>query len=85
MASLIAMTMTHAQAAEHLRDEVVDTCRFETGRLVTAKDPALFGAVRAVMSDLDYVAALYHGWNGKRRDKIRHARQDGQVRSRLHE
>jgi hypothetical protein len=70
MSALIAMNMTHEQAAAHLRHEVMDTARFETGRLVSPQEPALFGAVRAVMSDLEYVAALYYGWNGKRRDKI---------------
>lgn len=62
--------MTHREIATHLREEVCNTARKETGRLVTEDDPALFGAVRGVMCDLDYVAALYYGWSGKRRDHI---------------
>lgn len=62
--------MSHDEIAAHLRDEVCGTARRETGRLVTGRDPALFGAVRGVMCDLDYVAALYYGWNRKRRDKV---------------
>ncbi|MTD43800.1 hypothetical protein GKE82_05630 [Conexibacter sp. W3-3-2] len=62
--------MDHAAAVAHLRKEVANTARAETGRLVTTGEPAFFGAVRAVMSDLDYVAALYYGWNGARRDQL---------------
>jgi hypothetical protein len=57
-------------AARHLREVVVETARFETGRLVTPEDTAFFGAVRAVMSDMEYVAALYSGWDGKNRRRI---------------
>lgn len=47
----------------------MNTARFETGRLVTSNPsapvqrglPAFFGATRAVLTDLDYVAALWHG------------------------
>ena len=69
MAELIK-DMSQDDIAAHLRDEVCRTARKETGRLVTPQDPALFGAVRGVMCDLDYVAALYFGWTGKRRDQI---------------
>jgi hypothetical protein len=57
-------------AAKHLRDVVAETARFETGRLVTPQDTAFFGAVRAVMSDLEYVASLYCGWDGTNRRRI---------------
>lgn len=60
-------------AAKHLRDVVAQTARFETGRLVTSQDTAFFGAVRAVMSDLEYVASLYCGWDGKNRRRIQTA------------
>ncbi len=60
-------------AAKHLRDVVAETARFETGRLVTPEDTALFGAVRAVMSDLEYVASLYCGWDGANRRRIQTA------------
>jgi hypothetical protein len=46
--------------------------------LVVQDQPALFAAVRGVMCDLDYVAALHAGWNGVRRDKI--ATKDKTVR-----
>ncbi len=62
--------MTHAQAAEHLREEVTNTARRETGPLVGLEPPAFFGAVRAVMTDMEYVAALYCGWDGRDRRKI---------------
>jgi hypothetical protein len=57
-------------AARHLRATVIDTARRETGRLVTEEDTAFFGAMRAVMSDMEYVAALYCGWDGKDTRKI---------------
>jgi hypothetical protein len=60
-------------AAKHLRDVVVETARFETGRLVTPQDTALFGAVRAVMSDMEYVASLYCVWDGENRRRIQTA------------
>jgi hypothetical protein len=69
MAKLEA-NMTHAPAAEHLREEVTNTARRETGPLVGLEPPAFFGAVRAVMTDMEYVAALYCGWDGKDRHKI---------------
>src|SRR5262249_13185073 len=62
--------MSHGDAMAHLHQEVLGVARFETGRLVTADEPAFFGAVRGVMCDLDYVAALYYGWDGERRDQI---------------
>jgi hypothetical protein len=62
--------MSHAAAAAHLREEVIGVSRAETGLLGVANTPAFFGAVRGVMCDLDYVAALCAGWNGSRRDKI---------------
>ena len=60
-------------AARHLRHVVAETTRFETGRLVTPEDTALFGAVRAVMSDMEYVASLYCGWDGENRRQIQTA------------
>lgn len=57
-------------AAKHLRDVVAATARFETSRLVTPEETAFFGAVRAVMSDLEYVASLYCGWDGENRRRI---------------
>lgn len=60
-------------AAKHLRDVVAETARFETGRLVTPEDTAFFGAVRAVMSDMEYVASLYCGWDGENRRRIQTA------------
>jgi hypothetical protein len=67
--------MSHAAIAAHLRHEVMETSRFETGRLIqhergmseSLPGPAFFGAVRAVMCDVDYVAALYDGWDGLNR------------------
>jgi hypothetical protein len=54
--------MTHDDAAEHLRREVIGTLRHETGPLV---DGAMFfGAVRAIVCEIDYVAALADGWDG---------------------
>jgi len=55
--------MTHDEAAEHLRNEVVGTLNHETRPLV--EEAKFFGAVRAVMCDIDYVAALFAGWDGK--------------------
>lgn len=57
-------------AAKHLRDVVVETARFETGRLVTPTDTPFFGAIRAVIFDMEYVAALYCGWDGQQRRQI---------------
>jgi hypothetical protein len=62
--------MSHREAAEHLRKEVIETCRSETGRLVDPNKPAFFGAVRGVLSDLEYPAALWAGWNGENRRHI---------------
>jgi hypothetical protein len=62
--------MTHAHAVNHLRQEVCGTARYETGRLIDPQAPAFFGAVRGVMCDLDYVAALYAGWDGANRRHI---------------
>lgn len=70
--------MTHTAAVAHLRGEVAEVAKSETGRLVVAEEPAFFGAVRGVMCDLDYVGALYAGWNGHRRDRI--ATKDKTVR-----
>jgi hypothetical protein len=55
--------MTHAEAAGHLRQEVIGTLRHETGSLVD--EAKFFGAVRAIMCDIDYVAALSAGWDGQ--------------------
>jgi hypothetical protein len=55
--------MTHAEAAGHLRQEVIGTLRHETGSLVD--EAKFFGAVRAIMCDIDYVAALFAGWDGQ--------------------
>jgi len=49
--------MPHAEAAGHLRQEVIGTLRHETGSLVD--EAKFFGAVRAIMCDIDYVAALF--------------------------
>ncbi len=54
--------MTHDEAAEHLRQEVIGTLRYETGPLV--EGAKFFGAVRAIVCDIDYVAALFDGWDG---------------------
>jgi hypothetical protein len=60
----LAANMNHLQAAEHLREEVMNTARRETGPLVELEPTAFFGAVRGVMCDLDYVAALHGGFHG---------------------
>ncbi len=65
--------MTHDEAAEHLRREVVGTLRYETGPLV--HEGKFFGAVRAIMSDIDYVAALFEGWDGNDPRRIATARK----------
>jgi hypothetical protein len=70
----LKQNMIHAEAVEHLRNEVVGTLRLETGRLLN-RPPAFFGAVRGVISDLDYVAALYAGWDGVDRRQIAIARK----------
>lgn len=62
--------MSHQAAAKHLRQEVISTAKYETGRLVDPASPAYFGAVRAVMSDVEYVGALFNGWDGKDDKKI---------------
>jgi hypothetical protein len=76
--------MSHAEAAEHLRNEVIGTLRFETGRLLgrqglipsfirrllRLRGPAFFGAARSILSDMDYVAALYVGAQGRARRNI---------------
>lgn len=54
--------MSHDEAAEHLRQEVIGTLRYETGPLVDGAK--FFGAVRAIVCDIDYVAALFEGWDG---------------------
>jgi hypothetical protein len=69
----LKVNMTHDEAAEHLRGEVVGTSRHETAPLV--RIPAFFGAVRAIMSDIDYVAALHEGWDGRDRRQIATARK----------
>lgn len=67
--------MKHEQMAAHLREEVCNTARYETERLIDFHKPGFFGAVRAIMSDLDYVAALYQGWDGRNRREISTARK----------
>jgi hypothetical protein len=59
----LAQSMSHEQAATHLREEVMNTARRETEPLVTLEPTAFFGAVRGIMCDLDYVAALYCGFD----------------------
>ena len=59
----LKLGMTHDEAAEHLRQEVVGTLRHETGPLVD--EGKFFGGVRAIMCDIDYVAALFEGWDGQ--------------------
>jgi hypothetical protein len=54
--------MTHEDAASHLREEVIGTLRHETGPLVD--EAKFFGAVRAIVCDIDYAAALFDGWDG---------------------
>lgn len=66
----LAVNMSHHDAVTHLKVEVGETARRETGRLVDPSSPAFFGAVRAVMCDIDYVAALYAGWDGQQRRQI---------------
>jgi hypothetical protein len=66
----LATGMSHADAARHLREEVSGTARRETGRLIDPALPGYFGAVRGVMCDVDYVAALYDGWDGINRRHI---------------
>lgn len=58
--------MNHEEAAKYLRREIIETLRYETGRLVGPPGPAFFGAVRSILTDLDYVAALYSGALGRR-------------------
>lgn len=62
--------MSHADAARHLRLEVIETARRETGRLVDWRDPAFFSAVRGVMCDADYVAALWAGREEENRRQL---------------
>lgn len=59
----LKLSMTHDEAAEHVRQEVIGTLRYETGPLVDGAK--FFGAVRAIMCDIDYVAALFEGWDGQ--------------------
>lgn len=56
--------MTHAEAAAHLRVEVTNTANREVRPLLTLADgqPGYFNVVRAVLSDTDYLGALYSGW-----------------------
>lgn len=77
MAGVAQLTpdMSHREAAAHLPEEVIGTCRRETGRLVDPVEPAFFGAVRGVLSDLEYPAALWAGWDGANRRHIATARK----------
>lgn len=59
----LTVGMTHGQAIAHLENDVLATS-WETELLVTKHTPAYFSAVRAIMCDIDYVAALYFGWDG---------------------
>jgi hypothetical protein len=71
-------SMSHEEIVAHLHHEVADTARFETGRLISVdaglsdQPPgwAFFGAVRAVLCDVDYVGALYCGFQGKDRWRL---------------
>jgi hypothetical protein len=63
--SELSPAMSHRDAIGHLRRAIVPTATYETGRLVDCDSPAFFGATRGVMCDLDYVSALYCGWDGK--------------------
>ncbi len=62
--------MTHEAAAEHLRVEVVGTATREITPLLQLEPPGFFGAVRMLMCEVDYVAALYCGFKGNDRRKI---------------
>lgn len=66
----LSRDMAHQEIAEHLRQEVRQTAEYETGRLIAPDSPGFFGAVRSIISDVDYVAALYYGWNGRDRRRI---------------
>jgi len=61
----LTSTMSHDAAAAHLTCAIIPTAKYETGRLVDIDSPAFFGAIRGTMCDLDYVAALHHGWDGR--------------------
>jgi hypothetical protein len=69
----LKLGMTHDEAAEHLRREVVGTLRHETEPLV--EEAKFFGAVRAIMCDIDYVAALFEGWDGRDPGRIATAKK----------
>jgi len=55
--------MSHDEAAGHLRNVVVATANHETQPLVTSGK--FFGAVRSIFCELDYLGALFCGWDGK--------------------
>ena len=52
------------------RVEVVGVARREITPLLELEPPGFFGAVRMLMCEVDYLAALYFGFNGKDRRKI---------------
>jgi hypothetical protein len=56
--------MTHDEAAAHLRENVLHVARYETARMLGPPGPAYFSLVLGVMCGIDYVAALYTGWDG---------------------
>jgi hypothetical protein len=54
--------MSHDEAAGHLRNVVVPTAKHETQPLATSAK--FFSAVRNIFCDLDYLGALFCGWDG---------------------
>jgi hypothetical protein len=60
--------MSHDEAAAHLRDVVAATMKYETLPLV--KEAKFFGAMRLLTCEIDYIAALHEGWDGKDPRKI---------------
>jgi hypothetical protein len=62
--------MNHNQMIRHLQHEFLLTVKYETGRLAETHRPAFFGVARAILCELDYLAALYCGWDGRDRRRI---------------
>ena len=63
-------SMSHSDAAEHLRGEVMQVAEREVRPLLELSATAYFGAALLTMCGIDYVGALYAGWNGHDRRQI---------------
>jgi hypothetical protein len=63
-------SMSHSDAAEHLRGEVIQVAEHEVRPLLCLPATGYFSAALLTMCGVDHVGALYGGWDGHNRRQI---------------